>query len=280
MKTRGVRINYRRLNDPFSEDKDADILQALMAETGDKFASLKEAKESPKWPEWDKGIVIELDTLQEKGTWELVDKPKDAVPLNNKWVFVRKRNREGIVQKYKARLVAKGYAECLGHDYNETHSPVIRLETIQAILAIATIKGLIIQQMDIKGAYLNGTLKETIYIKQPNGYKDGTKCICKLIKTLYGLKQSGRKWNAEFDSKMKKHGFRCLRSEPCAYTRSSPFGSTTYCSLQTQQRQWRKLNRTYAMNGKLLILVNQRKSLGSKLIKLMIRSVFPKNKAY
>ena len=74
--------------------------------------------------------------------------------------------------------------------------------------------------MDIKGAYLNGTLKETIYMWQPNGYEDDTNHVCKLIKTLYGLKQSGHKWNTEFDNKIKKHRFKCLRSEPYAYTQS------------------------------------------------------------
>jgi len=82
------------------------------------------------------------------------------------------------------------------------------MELICAILAIAVAKQLKIQQMDVKGAYLNGILKETIYMHQPNGFEDGTNRICHLIRTLYGLKQSGRKWNAEFNKKMKKRGYR------------------------------------------------------------------------
>jgi hypothetical protein len=101
----------------------------------------------------------------------------------------------------------------------ETFSPVVRLETIRAILAIAAVKGLEIQQMDVKGAYLNRTLKETVFMKQPEGYSDGTGRACQLVKTLYGLKQSGREWNIELDTKLKKHKFSRLRSDPCAYIR-------------------------------------------------------------
>jgi len=91
------------------------------------------------------------------------------------------------------------------------------METIQAILALVPIKGLKIQQMDVKGAYLNGQLKEKVYMHQPEGYEDTTGRVCELIKTLYGLKQSGREWNEEFDEKVKKFRFQHLRSNPCVY---------------------------------------------------------------
>jgi len=94
------------------------------------------------------------------------------------------------------------------------------MESICTILAIAVTKGLMIQQMDVKGAYLNGTLKETLYMCQPDGFSDGSGRVCHLIKTLYGLKQSGCEWNAEFDAKMHKHGYKCLYADPCMYTHS------------------------------------------------------------
>ena len=112
----------------------------------------------------------------------------------------------------------KGCGQHPGYNYIEMHLPVVRLETIHAILAIAITKGLQIQQMDVKGAYLNGTLKETIYMHQPNGYDDRTSRVCKLRKTLYGLKQSSWEWNVEFDKKMRKQGFQRLCSKLCAYT--------------------------------------------------------------
>ena len=84
------------------------------------------------------------------------------------------------------------------------------METIRTILSIAAVTDLKIQQMDVKGAYLNGTLKEKVYMRQPEGYEDGTARVCLLKKTLYGLKQSGREWNIELDNKLRKHGFQRL----------------------------------------------------------------------
>ena len=138
------------------------------------------------------------------GTWELVEKPRGVVPIANRFVFTKKCDKEGKLLKYKARLVAKGCSQRPGYDYLETHSPIVRLETIRALLALAVKHKLYIHQMDIKGAYLNGTLKERVYMRQPEGFDDGSGHICRLIKTLYGLKQAGREWNIEFDSKLRK----------------------------------------------------------------------------
>jgi len=221
-RTRGIRKDYRYLHDPFPDEKEAGMLciakeQAFTVIPGDDCHSLKEARTSPDWPEWEKAIQIELEQLQRMGTWELVDKPVGAVPIANKWVFTKKRNKEGILTKYKARLVAKGCAQRPGHDYLETHSPIVRLETIRAILAIAPTRKLHIQQMDIKGAYLNGTLKERVYMQQPEGFTDGSGRVCLLVKTLYGLKQAGCEWNIELDTKLRRRGYARLRSDPCAY---------------------------------------------------------------
>jgi hypothetical protein len=151
------------------------------------------------------------------GTWKLVEKPPDVVPIGNKFVFTKKRDKEGILIKHKARLVAKGCAQCPGFDYFEKHAPVVCLKTIQAILAIAPTQKLHIQQLDVKGAYLNGKLTERVYMRQPEGYDDSTGRVCQLIKTLYGLKQAGREWNKELDVKLRKKGYTHLRSDPCVY---------------------------------------------------------------
>jgi len=221
-KTRGIWQDYRYLANPFPDKEEAGMVSVAKEEVfavipGDNCHSLKEARESPDWPEWERAIHIELEQLWRMGTWKLVDKAPGAVPINNKWVFVKKQNKEGVLTKYKVRLAAKGCAQCLGHDYIEMHSPIVHLETIRAILAIAPMWKLHIQQMDIKGAYLNGTLKEHIYMHQPEGFANGTGQVCLLIKTLYGLKQAGRKWNIELDMMLRKQGYACLRSDPCAY---------------------------------------------------------------
>jgi hypothetical protein len=162
------------------------------------------------------------------GTWKLVNKPKNAIPIVNKWVFIKKRNKAGQLTKYKARLVAKGCVQRPGYNYTKTHTPVVCLETICLLLAITAIKGLKIQQMDIKGAYLNGLLDEKVYMQQPEGFEDGTDCICELLRSLYGLKQSGHAWNIEFNCVIRKHSFRCLRSDPCIYIRHEGNGRSGF----------------------------------------------------
>jgi len=191
--------------------------EAYVVVPDDDCHSLRQAKGSADWDEWEQAMHTELDQLQRMGTWKLVDKPPGLVPIANKWVYTKKRDKEGNVVKYKARLVAKGCAQQPGHDYLETHSPVVRMESIRAILAIAATRKLHMHQMDVKGAYLNGMLKECVYMKQPEGFDNGTGRICQLIKTLYGLKQAGREWNIEFNSKLTKRGYKRLFSNSCVY---------------------------------------------------------------
>jgi hypothetical protein len=122
--------------------------------------TLANAKASPEWPEWEKAIKAKLDQLKCTGTWQMVKKLPGAVMIVNRWVFAKKRDRSGKVVKYKARLVAKGCTQRPGYDYNETHSPVVCLETIRAILSLIPTYKLKVQQMDVKGTYLNGKLNE------------------------------------------------------------------------------------------------------------------------
>ena len=220
-------INYHYLVDPYWDsedlfiDDDHEINQTFAGDPMDLPDSLKEAKRSSEWDEWEKAIAKELDQHVQTSTWELVDKPDDAIPISNKWVFEKKRNKAGEITRYKARLVAKGCSQRPGYDYQETFSPVVRMETIRAILSMVPEKKLKIQQMDVKGAYLNGIIKEKVYMRQPEGFDDGTGRVCLLIKTLYGLKQSGHEWNTELDKKLKILGFNPLRSDPCAYVRKN-----------------------------------------------------------
>ena len=117
----------------------------------------------------------------------------DTIPIANKWVFTKKYRKTCKLLKYKGRLVAKGCMQQLGYDYLKTFSPVVQMETMWVILSITVAKALKIQQMDIKGAYLNSMLRETVYMCQLGGYKDGTCRVCLLKETLYRMKQSRNK---------------------------------------------------------------------------------------
>ena len=139
-----------------------------------------------------------------------------------KWVFKKKSDAEGKVERYKTRLVAQGFAQKYGQDYDETFCPVVWFESVRTVIALAAKYGLKLHQMDITTAVLNGDLKESIYMKQPEGcaVKGKEKLVCKLKKSLYGLKQSPRCWNEALHKHLKKVGFEQTNSDPCVYTAS------------------------------------------------------------
>src|SRR5258708_15775785 len=140
--------------------------------------SIAEARKSPEWPEWEKAISTELEMLHEKNTWELSDIPAERTAIGNRWVFTKKFDEHGNLSRFKARLVAQGFSQIPGQDYSDTFSPVMWLNSFRILCAIAAMTDLEIAQMDIKGAYLNGKLNEEIYMRQPDGFNDGTGRVC------------------------------------------------------------------------------------------------------
>jgi len=160
--------------------------------------TLAEAKRCADWPLWEKAIKEELDLLKNTGTWELTERPPNVNIVGSKWVFQAKKDANRNVIRYKARLVAQGFSQVPGVDYFDTFAPVARLASIHSALAIAADLDMELHQIDIKGAYLNGELtsQERIYMRQAPGYAEpgSPPLVCRLKKTLYGLKQSGRRW--------------------------------------------------------------------------------------
>ena len=151
---------------------------------------------------WKDAAENEYQSLLKNNTWELVERPKDKNVITCKWVFKVKRNADGTVDRYKARLVAQGYSQEEGMDYDDTFAPVARYSSIRSLLAIANQLNLEVHQMDVKTAYLNGDLEHEIYMEQPDGYVDKHQkdLVCRLRKSLYGLKQSARCWNITMDN--------------------------------------------------------------------------------
>ncbi len=169
---------------------------------------------------WKDAAQKEYDSLIENGTWELVDLPVNRKAVDCKWVFRIKRNEDGSIERYKARLVAKGFTQKFGVDYDETFSPVVRFESVRLLIALASQLGMKLHQMDVTSAFLNGSIKEEIYMKQPEGFemKDKENKFCRLKKSLYGLKQSPRCWNETLHRELCQLGYRQSDADPCIYT--------------------------------------------------------------
>lgn len=161
----------------------------------------------------------EYNSLLENNTWVLEDLPKGKEAVKTKWVYATKQNDLGEFIRYKARLVAKGYSQIEGIDYQETFAPVVRYQSIRLLLSYAAYHKLKITRMDAVTAFLNGKLKEEIYNCQPEGYDDGTGRYCKLIKALYGVKQSPKVWNETLNEALLNFGLTRSLVDQCIYYR-------------------------------------------------------------
>eukprot|EP00253_Pinus_taeda_P026919 PITA_26919 len=136
-------------------------------------------------------MVDEMESLHNNEAWDLVEFPAGRKPIGNKWVFKKKTNAKGKVDKYKALLVAKGYSQVSGIDFSDIFSPVAKATSIRLILSIAATFDFEVEQMDVKTTFLHGDLEEQIYMKKPEGFtvKGKKQLVCKLKKSLYGLKR-------------------------------------------------------------------------------------------
>nr|KAJ0199823.1 hypothetical protein LSAT_V11C600321130 [Lactuca sativa] len=180
-----------------------------------------EAMTSRDAPLWKEAINDEMDSIMGNGTWELADLPKGRRPIGSKWIFKKKYHPDGSISAYKARLVAKGYRQRKGIDYFDTYAPVARISSIRTLIAISALKGLYIHQMDVKTAFLNGYLKEEIYLEQPEGFviPGQENKVCRLVKSLYGLKQALKQWHERFDTTVTAFGFQHNSVDRCIYSK-------------------------------------------------------------
>ena len=185
----------------------------------------RQALKSPEADLWRKAMDEEYGSLMENGTWKLVPLPQGRKPIGGKWVYKLKRDEHGEISRYKARLVAQGYTQIPGVDFHETSAPVAAFTTLRALLKIAVERSYIVHQMDVKTAFLNGTLDEEIYMKQPLGYegKDPS-MVCQLVKSIYGLKQAQKVWNDLFNSALQAMQFEPSEGDPCLYHRDTQRG--------------------------------------------------------
>ena len=171
---------------------------------------------------WRRAMEVEMKAIEDNRTWVVSNLPPKQKAIGLKWVFKVKKDPDGKVVKHKARLVAKGYAQRQGVDFDEVFAPVARIETVRVLLALAAHGGWQVHHMDVKSAFLNGDLTETVYVQQPPGFIIGKgDNVLKLKKALYGLRQAPRAWNSKLDKELIALGFVRSKLEHAVYKRRS-----------------------------------------------------------
>ncbi|OMO65653.1 hypothetical protein CCACVL1_21443 [Corchorus capsularis] len=168
----------------------------------------KSFSQAVKSPQWREAMQKELAALENNNTWTLETLPPRKKPIGCKWIFKIKYKSDGTIERYKARFVAKGYNQIEGMDFHETFAPVAKLVTVRCLLAIAAIKNWELHQLDVNNAFLHGDLDEEVYMSLPPGYGDKNDSrVCRVRKSLYGLKQASRNWFAKFFAALLEFGF-------------------------------------------------------------------------
>ncbi|GJP65723.1 hypothetical protein CLOP_g22587 [Closterium sp. NIES-67] len=215
------RLGYSRLGGPkqgamavqADESDDEESAFCFFTTLPSDPATLHEAWTGPLKAKWNPSTDEEFNSLIENETWDLVNLPKGRRAIGNKWVFRTKTGADGEVERYKSRLVAKGFEQKEEEDYKEVFAPVAKTGTLKTLLAIATMKGWSVKQMDIITAFLNGVVVEDIYMEQLVGYEDGTGRVCKLKKAIYGLKQAPRCWYEKLAEVLLAGGFNTSQAD-------------------------------------------------------------------
>ena len=186
----------------------------------------RDIQEAFKYPKWKAAVDEEVRALAKNGTWEITDLPRGKKPVGCKWIFTVKYKADGNVDRYKARLVAKGFTQSYGIDYQETFAPVAKLNTVRVLLSLAANLDWSLHQLDVKNAFLNGDLEEEVYMDIPAGLETTSNFnkVCRLRKSLYGLKQSPRAWFERFTKVVKGYGFVQCQSDHTLFVKHFPEG--------------------------------------------------------
>lgn len=199
--------------------KDAVDGLCLLTVAADEAITFKQAMEGPEAEQWRAAMQEEMQSLVANETWTLIPPAAGQRCVDNRWVYKRKMDADGVVQRYKARLVARGFSQVEGVDYQETFAPVLRYQSFRTIVAVAAAKEMQLSFFDVTTAFLNGTLQERVLMRQPDGFGDGTGRVCLLRRSLYGLKQAPRCWNERFVEVIAQYGLVKSEADPCVFVR-------------------------------------------------------------
>jgi hypothetical protein len=169
--------------------------------------------------QWKEAMTEEHQSIMKNYVWEIVPRPKEKSVVTLKWVYKVKHEANRSADKYKARFVARGFSQKEGEDYDETFTPISRYTSIRAIMSLVTSMGWSLHQMDVKTTFLNGAIKEEVYIEQTQGFEVHSRDthVFRLKKALYGLKQAPRAWYARIDNYLMRLGFSKSHAHPNLY---------------------------------------------------------------
>ncbi|CAI5484709.1 unnamed protein product [Closterium sp. Yama58-4] len=190
--------------------------------------TVKEALASWKGPAVKAAMEEEIRSLIAMGTWELVERPPGVNVMKNRWVLTTKYNIDDTVECEKARLVVKGFTQVYGADYDETFAPVGSYVTLRIFLSIVAVLNLNLMQLDMKNAFLQSKLDRVLYMSQPDYFNDGTGRVCKLLKSLYGLKQSPLLWYLALNDVLVGAGWKKSQVDEALYFKVGDDGATCW----------------------------------------------------
>jgi hypothetical protein len=184
--------------------------------------TLEEALSSSEAPEWQRAMLEELHSIDENRVWELSPAPSNQRVLGSRWKLDVKRDAQGNFERYKARLVVQGFGQQFGFDYDETYSPVIRIDNVRLLFAIGAHfrhHGVVIWHVDFRNAFQNGEVDFHISIQQPPGFTNPQypHHVLHLLKSLYGLKQASRIWYMILCQLILDLGFTECQTDPCTF---------------------------------------------------------------
>ncbi|KAJ4808040.1 Retroelement pol polyprotein-like [Rhynchospora pubera] len=175
--------------------------------------------EAVKSKKWCNAMQDEIGALERNGTWTLEELPLNKTAIGCKWVYRIKYHADGKVERYKARLVALGNRQVQGIDYTETFAPVAKMVSVRTFLAVASIKGWELHQMDVHNAFLHGDLHEEVYMRLPPGFASSQPGkVCRLRKSIYGLRQAPRMWFSKLTKALEAYGFTQSRADYSLFT--------------------------------------------------------------
>jgi hypothetical protein len=193
--------------------------------------TVKQAMASPFAKEWAEATVEEWLSLVGNNTWTLVEKKPFMKVIPCKWVYTVKTDGNGKLDRFKARLVAGGHRQIEGLDYNETYAPVTKHATVRTLLSVAANRSWDVQQLDIKTAFLHGTVDTDVFMMQPPGFVDGVQNVVRVDKSIYGLKQAPRIWYELLNKTLENLGFVPMSADSSFWVKEDGYNTVYLTSV-------------------------------------------------